>query len=156
MLRIELPGVGDYTPTHLVSDFTGTLSVDGNLLPGVAEAMDEVAAVLTIHVVTADTMATARQALSGFPCLLRVLDGTNTAREKLRYLHALGPANVLAFGNGRNDRLLLKRAAVGVAVLEAEGCAIEAIEAVDVVVRTIHDAFALIMNPDRIRATLRG
>jgi len=35
MLEIAVPGFGPVRLAHLVSDFTGTLSVDGELLPGV-------------------------------------------------------------------------------------------------------------------------
>jgi soluble P-type ATPase len=33
MLEIDIPGFGPIKVRHLVSDFTGTLSVDGRLLP---------------------------------------------------------------------------------------------------------------------------
>ena len=35
MLELDIPGFGLVRLEHLVSDFTGTLSVDGRLLPGV-------------------------------------------------------------------------------------------------------------------------
>jgi soluble P-type ATPase len=156
MLEFDIPGLGEYTFSHLVCDFTGTLSIDGTLIAGVAEALRNVSQHLTVHVVTADTMSTAQAALAALPCTLKVLSGSDTAVGKLRYVQELDPKRVIAFGNGRNDRLLLKTAAIGVAVTEAEGCAVEATDASDIIVRTIHDAFDLIKNPNRIRATLRG
>ena len=42
MLEIEIPGFGAAKLEHLVSDFTGTLSVDGRLLPGVRGQLHEI------------------------------------------------------------------------------------------------------------------
>ncbi len=155
MIEVEIPGKGEYRIENLVSDFTGTLSVGGVLLPGVAEAIRRLSEKLEIHIVTADTMETARQALSGLPCRLTVLEGRHTAESKLEYLKALGPAGVIAFGNGANDRLLLEGASISVAVLEGEGCAAAALFSADIVVRCVSDAFGLLEHPDRLKATLR-
>ena len=35
MYSVDIPGFGEVKVEYLVSDFTGTLSVDGELLPGV-------------------------------------------------------------------------------------------------------------------------
>ena len=43
MFEIEIPGFGAVKLDHLVSDFTGTLSVDGVLLPGVRGQLNEIA-----------------------------------------------------------------------------------------------------------------
>ena len=58
-------------------------------------------------------------------------------------------------GNGRNDRLMLKEAALGVAVMLAEGVFTETLTAADVVCRDILDALNLLTNPLRLVATLR-
>lgn len=50
-------------------------------------------------------------------------------------------------GNGRNDRLMLKNAALGVAVIQAEGGAIDAVLAADIVVGNILDALDLLLHP---------
>ncbi len=39
MFELDIPGFGSVRLEHLVSDFTGTLSVDGKLFPGV-DALD--------------------------------------------------------------------------------------------------------------------
>ena len=62
----------------------------------------------------------------------------------------------VCIGNGRNDRLMLKSAALGLAVVLAEGIAGETIPAADVISRSINDALDLLLNPLRLTATLRS
>ena len=59
-------------------------------------------------------------------------------------------------GNGRNDRAMLKHAALGIAVLAEEGVATDAIVAADIVVSDIWHALDLLLNPLRLVATLRS
>jgi soluble P-type ATPase len=63
---------------------------------------------------------------------------------------------VVAVGNGRNDRLMLEAAALGIAVIGDEGLAADAMQACDIVVRHIADALALLEDPRRLIATLRA
>ena len=67
MLEIDIPGFGVLQLEHLVCDFTGTLSVDGHLLPGVNELINQLAASLTVHVVTADTFGRVHEELAPPP-----------------------------------------------------------------------------------------
>jgi len=122
MLKIDIPGFGDLTLEDLVCDFTGTLSVDGHLLPGVGEFLDELAASLTIHVVTADTFGRVHEQLAGRSCTVTVLSGEDLDAQKEQYVLALNADGVVAIGNGANDRRMLKVARLGIAVIEGEGC----------------------------------
>lgn len=63
---------------------------------------------------------------------------------------------VVAIGNGRNDRLMLEQAAIGIAVLGQEGTAVEALMAADVIVADIFTALDLLQIPLRLVATLRA
>jgi soluble P-type ATPase len=155
MLEIDIPGFGFVRLEHLVSDFTGTLSVDGRLLPGVKEQLNNVARVVKLHVVTADTFGTARDALEGVECSLTVLSGEVIDIQKERYVWNLGAERVIAIGNGNNDRKMLTAARIGVAVIEGEGCSVNALSSAGIAVRSIHDALGLLLNPDRLKATLR-
>jgi len=76
--------------------------------------------------------------------------------EKVHYVEQLGPASVIAFGNGMNDTGMLRLAAIGVAVLAGEGVAIGALQAADVLALGPVDAIDLVLNPKRLVATLRG
>jgi soluble P-type ATPase len=155
MLEIDIPGFGFVRLEHLVSDFTGTLSVDGRLLPGVKEQLNNVARVVKLHVLTADTFGTARMALEGVECSLTLLSGEVMDMQKERYIWNLGAEHVIAIGNGNNDRKMLTAARIGVAVIEGEGCSVNALSSAGIAVRSIHDGLGLLLNPDRLKATLR-
>lgn len=155
MQKNDISGMGRLELEHLVCDFTGTLSVDGRLLPGVGDLLHQLAASMTIHVVTADTFGRAEVELAGCPCTVTVLHGQGLDVQKEQYVKGLGQEQVVAIGNGNNDRLMLKAARIGIAVVEEEGCAIAALMSADVLALNIHDAFNLLLQPDRLKATLR-
>lgn len=156
MNALDIPDFGAYDIDHLVCDFNGTLAVDGELLPGVEEALNELARSLQVHVVTADTFGTAERALEKIDCRVHLLRSDDQRHAKLAYLFVLGPQRAVCIGNGRNDVDMLRAAAMGIAVINAEGVAGEALAAADVVCRSIGDALALLQQPKRLLATLRA
>lgn len=155
MFRLDIPGFGPVRLEHLVSDFTGTLSVDGRLLPGVKERLHKVAELVNIHILTADTFGKARASLRGVRCEIRILEGKRHDIQKKDYVNMLGVEKVIALGNGKNDRGMLKAARIGVAVCLEEGCATEAIMAADIMVISPLDALDLLLKQKRCKATLR-
>jgi soluble P-type ATPase len=68
----------------------------------------------------------------------------------------LGPKQTVAIGNGRNDRLMLQQAEIGIAVLGREGAAIEALTAAELIVPDPITALDLLRNPLRLIASLRS
>lgn len=66
MIEINIPGFGNLQLAHLVSDYNGTLAVDGKPLPGVSEALEALSSDIQIHVVTADTFGLAADELAGY------------------------------------------------------------------------------------------
>ena len=156
MLAIDIPGFGELRLEHLVLDFNGTLAEDGKLLDGVAPALRELARVLTIHVVTADTFGRAAEELAALPLRLLVLRSADQARAKLQFVEHLGPSAVVAVGNGRNDQEMLRAAALAFAVVQREGAAAATLANADVVSPGIVQALELLEHPLRLVATLRG
>ena len=155
MLEIDIPGFGIVKLEHLVSDFTGTLSFDGKLLAGVKKQLNRIAKFLKIHVLTADTFGKARQELKGVKCEIHILTGKNHDIQKEEYINKLGAEAVVAFGNGSNDRRMLKAARIGIAVSLGEGCAVDAMMSADIFVTSAKDGLDLLLNPKRCKATLR-
>ncbi len=155
MLEINIPGFGLAKLEHLVSDYTGTLSIDGTLIPGVKEQLNNIAQFLSVHIVTADTFGTARGEVKDIKCETIFLAGEDQDIQKEDYIKKLGPDHVVAVGNGNNDRRMLRAARLGIAVIEGEGASAQAVMAAAIVVRSITDAFALLLNPTRCKATLR-
>jgi P-type E1-E2 ATPase len=152
MIQLDIPGKAQFNLEHLVLDVNGTLAVDGKLLEGVAERIAALKQRLQVHLLTADTYG--RQAVIDEQLGLKSsrLTAGGEAEQKGRYVRELGADKVVAIGNGANDAGMLKAAAIGIAVLGGEGCAVEALLAADVVAR---DALDLLDNPRRLVATLR-
>lgn len=156
MLEIAIPGAKTLRLEHLIADYNGTLARDGQLLPDVAEALHRLSATLALHVVTADTFGQARAALAGLPCRLSILEPAGQDLAKETYLKALGAVGCVAIGNGRNDRRMLTAAGLGIAVVQGEGAAVETLLAADVAAPDIQAALGLLLNPQRLIATLRN
>lgn len=155
MLELEIPGTGRLELEHLVLDYNGTLGLDGALLPGVAERLAALAKDFHILVATADTFGTVRQALARLPVTVRVLGPGPEDQSKLDIVAELGAASCVTVGNGRNDRLMLARAGLGMAVLGPEGAHREALAAATVMVPDIRAGLDLLLHPKRLVATLR-
>lgn len=155
MIDIVIPGFGRLELADLVCDFNGTLARDGALIDGVGDLLSQASQHLRITVVTGDTFGTARSQLKGCPCEIQVLEPVDQAAAKAALVEHLDASHVVAIGNGRNDRLMLASAALGIAVLGDEGLAAEAATASAIVVRHIGDALRLLLDPRRILATLR-
>ena len=62
---------------------------------------------------------------------------------------------MVAIGTGANEADMLREAALGIAVVGPEGLAGGALAAADVVVASIDDALGLLVNSNRLSATLR-
>ena len=153
MIRIDIPLRGIVELQHAVFDVNGTLAVDGKPIPGVTDRLKALGEHLSLHVLTAGTHGNIAELerVLGFP-----LHMITIGEEKVHYVEQLGPASVIAFGNGMNDVGMLRLAAIGVAVLAGEGVSIGALQAADVLVLGPVDAIDLVLNPKRLVATLRG
>jgi soluble P-type ATPase len=112
-----------------------------------------------IHVLTADTRGTATEQLGNIPLDLLILPGDNLDDQKRQFAAKLDLSTVAAFGNGANDRLLLKavKAAGGlaVAVENGEGCATEALSNAHILIFGAAHALDLLADTDFLKATLR-
>lgn len=155
MFWCDIPGFGRLELEHFVTDFSGTLSEDGNLIAGLREKLNELARLMRIHVLTSDTFGMARNELEGVQCTLHVLEGADHTGQKERYVERLGAQKVAAFGNGNNDVAMLKAARLGIAVCLKEGCSVAALREATIVVKSPLDAIDLFLIPKRLIATLR-
>jgi len=156
MIELEIPGYRMVGISHLVLDFNGTLACDGRLIEGVRERVRALSERLEIHVLTADTFGQVGAEIEGMCCTLSIIPGRHEAEAKLQYIQKLGIEETVCVGNGRNDRFMLKGAALGIAVIQGEGASTEAILAADVVTSSILDALDLLLHPLRLTATLRS
>jgi soluble P-type ATPase len=70
-------------------------------------------------------------------------------------LKSLDLEKTVAMGNGNNDQLILKEAALGIVILGDEGISVTALKQADIMVKNISDALDLLLKPKRLTATLR-
>ncbi len=155
MLKLDIPDFAKLALEHLVLDFSGTLSVDGILVEGVAERLKRIGSFLEIHILTADTHGRAAEQLQGMNAVVEILTGVQHTAKKRNYIRKLGADKCIAVGNGHNDTGMLEEAAIGICVCTDEGCAVEAMRSSNVLVHSPLDALDLILNSNRLKATLR-
>ncbi len=156
MISVEIPGYGLLQLENVVLDYNGTIAVDGIPAPGVEDILNQVAEKMNVHVVTADTFGKAKKGLEGVNCILTILGEKKQDQSKLAYVEKLGINRTVCIGNGRNDRLMLKKSALGIAVLLNECAFVPTIMDADIVSKDILFALELLLNPLRLTATLRS
>lgn len=159
MIRVDIPGFGLREISRVVSDYSGTQAFAGALRQGVKARLAQLAELVEVHILTSDTFGTAKRELGELPVTLHLLDGEGHDEQKRAYVLELDPQRVAAFGNGNNDRLLLKTVrdagGLAIAVDNGEGCAIDTILAANLVVHGSENALDLLLDSNRCKATLR-
>ncbi len=150
---IDIPNRGQLHLRHAVFDVNGTLACDGVLVEGIKPLIDQLRTQMQVHMLTADTHGRQHSIDAQLGFSARII--TRGAVEKAEIVRELGADQVVAIGNGANDAPMFQAAALAIAVLGDEGLAVETLQQADVVVRHIHNALGLLLNPNRLRATLR-
>jgi soluble P-type ATPase len=155
MIKLDIPGRGVFDLENIALDLNGTLSVDGKIHPKVRGKINLLAKRAKIYVLTADTRGQANHILDKLHVETVLLSGDDTSREKAEFVHGIGPNRTVAIGNGYNDRLMVKEAALGFCIVGKEGAFAETVTESDVVFQNVLDAVDFLLRPLRNRATLR-
>lgn len=138
-------------------DFNGTLALDGNLIDGVSQLLYRLSdhIHIHIHILTADTFGSVKEKFLNSPYTIHILSSGTEDKKKADYIQKLDVQSTVCIGNGRNDRIMLKEAALGIAVIQKEGCSPDALLNADIIIPSILDALNLLLSPQRLIATLR-
>lgn len=155
MIEVNIPGRDTMTLQVLVLDYNGTLALDGEMFESVKDHLLRLSPFLKIHILTADTYGTVERQCMGLPVQVKVLESMDHTTEKADYLLQFNTQEIIAIGNGANDHLMLERAHLGIAVIGFEGASMQTLLSADLVVNNIEDAFGLLIEPQRLKATLR-
>jgi soluble P-type ATPase len=157
-ITIDIPGFGERHIRIAVSDYTGTHSFAGVIEPDLKRKLTELVTLVDLHIVTADSFGTAERELAGIAIPYKLRSGRHDI-EKADYVSHFHLPHVAAFGNGNNDRLMLKAVKEGgglaIAVDNGEGCALDAMRNADLFVVGAANAMDLLLDPLRLKATLR-
>ena len=157
-VTIDIPGFGPRHIKIVVGDYTGTHSFDGKLDAGVKGKLGELVRLVDVHIVTADSFGTAEKELAGIAKPYFLWTDRHDI-EKAAYIGRFDLRQVAAFGNGNNDRLMLKAVkeagGLAIAVDNGEGCAVDALLNANLFVVGAGNAIDLLLEPVRLKATLR-
>ncbi len=156
MLKYEVPGRNDIEIENIVLDYNGTIAVDGKILEGVKELLLEVEKHVNLYILTADTYGTVAKECSDINGEVLTFPKENAGESKKHIVKKLGGEKTLCVGNGFNDIPMFKEAILSIAVIEGEGASGKLLTYSDIVVRTIIEALEIILNENKIKATLRN
>ncbi|HZK43488.1 MAG TPA: ATPase P [Syntrophomonadaceae bacterium] len=157
MIKITLPGRNQtLVLKNLLIDLNGTLTNAGVLNLEVKEKIIKLKEQIDIYLLTADTYGTAKIISEELDIKLIKVDEINGGQDKKNFLHQVNAKESVAIGNGYNDILMLDEAILSIIIIGQEGCAISALLKADIAVTDIIDGLDLLLNPNRIVATLRA
>lgn len=156
MISVEIPGIGQMQLHALVLDFNGTIAFDGHLEEDVLEELNHLSRDIKIYVITADTFGQVVAECKDLNGEVVIIQNHLGAQEKEDFITSIGAEHTVAIGNGVIDCLMLHKAALGIAIIGDEGASVKALNAADIVVTDIHQALGLLLNTNRLKATLRG
>jgi len=155
MLNVDIPGFGELEIENLVLDINGTISLKGEMIPGVADRLNLLARDLTIYAITADTRGNASKLIRGLDIRLHRIEHHNEDIQKRDFIRNIGRKNTVSVGNGYNDAFMLKESLIGICVIGGEGAALDSLLNADVIVNDINDGLDLLLNLHSLIATLR-
>jgi len=154
-LELKIPGKGNLEIKYLILDVNGTIAFDGLPIEGVLDRVEQLSHLLEIYVITADTFGTVSQWARNWNLVLLKPGKGPEDSQKERAILGLGANRSIAIGNGANDALMLRHAAIGICIMGREGASQHTMQAADLVIHDIRDALDLLRNPKRLIATLR-
>jgi len=155
MNEITIPNYAALQLEHIVLDYNGTIAKEGILKESAKKLINKLSENYTVHIITADTFGSVAAQSEELDIVLKILTTPDHTQEKADYVESLGCEYCAAIGNGNNDAKMLQKAALGIAIVEDEGCATSTLLVADIVCKTIEDALELFLYPKRLMATLR-
>lgn len=156
MIEVDIPSYKQLKIKYVIFDYNGTLAVDGIIRSEIKEKLEKLSEKVEVYVLTADTYGNVKENLRDVNINLEIISQENGKFDKLNFVKKLGVEYCIAIGNGNNDILMLKEAQIGIGIIGDEGCSVEAIKNSDIIVKNIDTCLDLLLNPNRLKATLRG
>jgi len=131
MIKLTIPGFGPLEIRRVVTDYTGSHSIQGLVRKSVRARLARLGKLAEVHVLTVDIFGTARRELPRLPVELQFLHANRrNDKENQQFVLKREPKHVAAFDNGTIDRLPLKTVrdagGLAVAVDNGEDCALDA------------------------------
>jgi len=152
---IDVPGYGSVELKNVVLDLNGTVTESGDFIPGVLDDLEALRADgLKIYILSGDTRGNLGQTFEHASGVETVV--TKTAQEKRTFVESIGPEHTVCVGNGNIDIEMFKVAKLSICTVQAEGATIKAMLHADIVVTHVKHAIEILLDPDKLIATLRA
>lgn len=155
MIVIDIPGRDCLEIEHVLLDYNGTIAIDGAVPDDTATLIKRLAEQVHVAVLTADTYGTAQLHCDAMGVQAVTFPRAGASEFKQDYARGLS-GGIACLGNGFNDIDMFDQADLPIAVLDAEGMCASLVSHAHIVVRSGNEGLLLLLNPDRIRATLRS
>ena len=157
MKSYDIPNYKKLEIENIIFDINGTIQFSGNLSSGFKDKLEELKPHFNIILVSADT----RGNLEELANILKVkfeklVRGKSEREQKAEIVDKYDAKKTIAIGNGNNDELMLKKAALGIAIIGSEGATFNAIKSADIVVIDPIHAIEIILDEKKMIGTLRS
>ncbi|KNF07520.1 putative haloacid dehalogenase-like hydrolase [Gottschalkia purinilytica] len=156
MLKYNIPGRKDIEIENIVFDYNGTIAVDGKVREEIKELILKLKNYVKVHILTADTYGTVTKECESLGINVMTFPSDKAGESKRNIVIGLNKDKTICVGNGFNDIQMAKESAISIAVIGEEGCCGQLLFSSDIVVNSIEDAINIILNKNRVKATLRG
>ena len=156
MIIYQIPGRRPIKIENVVLDYNGTIAVDGRIIYGVKELLLKLKDYVNVYILTADTYGTVERECRGLDVELLTFPKENAGESKRDIIKKLGGDKTLCVGNGYNDIPMFQESILSIAVIEGEGASGKLLSHADIITRSILEALEIILNKDKIKATLRN
>lgn len=148
-----MPGIGELELRTIILDLNGTLSVGGEIVEGVKERLQHLKGLgYEIIFFTGNTRGNAGKLAEQLGVEWILAEDGEAKKQQVLKLH---PETCVSIGNGLIDLELMKVVKLRIVTLQAEGVHVQTLLNSDVVIPSINDALDLLLDPDRLVATLR-
>lgn len=149
----DIPGKGPLEIKTIILDLNGTLSVGGNIVDGSDKLLAKLKeAGFRIVLFTGNTRNDADQICQQLGIEWRL---AKNAEDKQHLAHEFESSSCVSIGNGLIDLQLMKAVALRIVTLQAEGVHVQTMLNSDIIVPSFIDALELLLDPQRLIATLR-
>ena len=153
----EIPNYKRLEIKNILLDINGTIQFNGKISVELKQKIMELKQKFKIILISADTRGNLKEIASELDLNFEKLTENRPEREqKGKIVDKYNKENTIAIGNGNNDELMLKKAALGIAIIGSEGVSIKAINSADIIVTNPIDAIDLILDEKKLIATLRS
>ncbi len=148
-----IPGQGELDLQTIILDLNGTISVAGNVPDGVKERIGQLkASGFKLVLFTGNTRNDADQLSEGLGINWKLAKSSEDKRDLALELE---PDHCVSIGNGLIDLDLMKVVKLRIVTLQTEGVHVQTLLNSDIVVPNINDALDLLIDSQRLIATLR-